>query len=218
MAPDRQQWVATEAWEDSYQRTRRNLGTRMRRIKHFEIPTSALILDFGCGDGLDLQAFKKLGYDRVIGLDNSAYLLQNLKAFRSIQGDAYTLSFPANCFDVVFVNSVFHHLHLEPALASIQRVLQQNGRLCFIEPRNSPVRKLLDWLTFSPLAHLSPVLSHRRVTLLDEYDEHYGWLSLEGSLENTLCQMGFSNIEIQTDWINMFVSCHKGISNLDDDQ
>ena len=56
MSSNQDVWVATDDWEVSYQKTRRNLNTRMRRIKRFGIPISALILDFGCGDGLDMQA------------------------------------------------------------------------------------------------------------------------------------------------------------------
>ena len=213
MSPNQKSWHATNDWEISYQRTRRNVNTRARRIKRFKIPRTALILDFGCGDGLDIRAFNKLGYKHVIGVDNSFNLLHNLGNFTSVQSDAYQLAFPADCFDMVFVNSVFHHLHLEPALMSINRVLKPGGRLCFIEPRNSLGRRLLDWLTFSPLAKLWPILWHRRVTLLDEYEEHYHWLSLESNLMKTLYHHGFSDIRTQRDWINMFISCQKPFDN-----
>jgi SAM-dependent methyltransferase len=209
MSSSQGQWVATEAWEASFQYTRRNLATRLRRIKLFQIPVEALILDFGCGDGLDMQAFKKLGYDRVVGLDNSFNLLRRLSGFKTVQADVYRLPIPTASFDVVFVDSVFHHLDLEAALNSIHCILKPGGRLCFIEPRNSLGRKLLDWFTFSPLARFWPMLAHRRVMLIDELEEHYGWLNCESSLSDTLRQQGFSQIEFQNDWINMFVSCQK---------
>lgn len=53
-------------------------------------------------------------------------------------GVAEVLPFPAGKFDVVFVDSVFHHfLRVEKVLSEIKRVLKSKGLLCFVEPNQS---------------------------------------------------------------------------------
>ena len=202
-------WASTKEWKKSFHHTRRNLQTRIHRINYFDIPKDALILDYGCGDGLDLQAFASLGYNNVIGIDHSAQFARKIRTFPAVIGDVYSLVFADASVDVIFVNSVLHHLHLPTALPEINRILKPEGKFHFIEPRNSPFRKVLDWATLSLLAKLSATLLHRRRMLLDEWEEHYRWLAQEPKVKKTLLAAGFGNIQTQHDLVNMFVSCTK---------
>lgn len=198
-----------DKWELSYLETRRKLGVREKRIQLFGIDPAKKILDYGCGDGLDLRVFHNLGYSDVIGLDRSEKLLRQAKGFNVVLGDGYAAPFPAASFDVVFVDSVFHHLDFRKALTEINRILKLGGELCYIEPRNSFARKVLDFLTFSPLAFLSKTLSHRRTTLIEEYDLHYAWLRNEKTMHDLLGETGFQIVTYKRDKINMFVKCRK---------
>jgi len=198
-----------DEWELSYLGTRRKLEVREKRIKLFSIDPAKKILDYGCGDGLDLRVFHNLGYSDVIGLDRSEKLLRQAKGFNVVLADGYATQFPAASFDVVFVDSVFHHLDFRKALTEINRILKLEGELCYIEPRNSFFRKVLDFVTFSPLAFLSETLSHRRITLTQEYDLQYAWLRNEKAMHKILRQTGFQIVTYKRDMINMFVKCRK---------
>jgi SAM-dependent methyltransferase len=207
-------WKATTDWESSYFHTRRNRRRRRRRLKHFRIPLAAKILELGCGDGLNLELLHAMGYRSLIGVDNSALLLSRIEGeSQVIQGDALGLPFKGASFDVVLVDSVFHHLEFEPTLKEIIRILNDGGRLCFIEPRNSFMRRLLDLATLSPIARWIPLLYHRQITLLDEYEVHYDWLRREASIPGQLKKAGFTHVQISKDALNLLVSCHKS-SNL----
>jgi len=201
--------VSVNKWELSYVETRRKLEVREKRIRLFNIDPAKKILDYGCGDGLDLRVFHNLGYRDVIGLDRSEKLLRRVKGFNVVLADGYATQFPAASIDVVFVDSVFHHLDFGKALTEINRILKLGGELCYIEPRNSFFRKVLDLVTFSPLVFLSKTLSHRRITLTEEHNVHYAWLRNEKTMHETLRQTGFQIITYKRDMINMFVKCRK---------
>ncbi len=69
------------------------------------------ILDFGCGPGRDLKAFKDLGHEPV-GLDGSARFAAMARDFTGCEvwhQDFLTLQLPAEYFDGIFANaSLFH--------------------------------------------------------------------------------------------------------------
>lgn len=88
-------------------------------------------LDLGCGDTIYKANFEQIGYT-YIGLDCSSP-----KA--TLQGDAHTLPFKDNSFEVIFTRSVFEHLH-NPFMAAneVYRILKPNGlfigSVAFLEP------------------------------------------------------------------------------------
>ena len=166
-------------YEDAYLKTRRGLGKRKRRINLFKINNNASILDYGCGDGLDLIAFHELGYKNVIGIDNSSNLLAKINGHKIVLTDAHNTGFKGNIFDVVFINSVIHHLNVIKSLQEIKRILKKNGGiLCIIEQRDSILRKIFDLITFSPLSSIHGILKNRRIALTEEYEIYKEWLRL----------------------------------------
>jgi ubiquinone/menaquinone biosynthesis C-methylase UbiE len=111
-------------------------------------------------------------------------------------GDCQRLPFCAAAFDVVFVNSVLHHLVIDQALAEISRVLRPRGLLCFVEPRPGWARRVADLITLSWLGGILPSdeLHHRRVALQLEMKEYSRWLNQYSSLEAILKAHGFARV------------------------
>lgn len=99
------------------------------------------VLDIGCGAGLDtLLAARMVGPEgRVVGMDVTQAMIDKAGANLSVLGlqnvtfqlgEAESLPFPNNDFDVVISNGVFNlTLDKEKALKEAHRVLKPGGRL-----------------------------------------------------------------------------------------
>src|SRR3954451_16157717 len=122
-------------------------------VKHYGIKPGDKILDVGCGKGFLLFDFTKVvsGLD-IHGIDVSSYAIENAKdevKERLQVGNANSLPFPDNHFDLVFSLNALHNLHcydLEPALREIERVGKKNKYIC-VESYRTEVEKanLLYW-------------------------------------------------------------------------
>jgi len=96
----------------------------------------ALILDLGCGTGGSFSLLRNWG--AVVGLDNSQIALgfarkRGMNAL--VLGDAQSLPFGENRFDLVAVLDVLEHLDDDcQALREIWRVLKPGGAVVFTVP------------------------------------------------------------------------------------
>lgn len=189
-------WGQSHHWEEACIKTRRNLDERKRRISFLDIKKKDRVLDLGCGDGLNVGVLKKVGVKRVTGIDISPELLsiakKENKHAKFYLASAEKLPFKANSFDVVFVDSVFHHfMRYERALKEIKRVLAKGGRLCFIEPHHSVVRSFYDFISTSFIASFIPSLKKRGESYIGEIKFMKHWLATENTFYNTLAKLGF---------------------------
>ncbi|MGQ9519662.1 MAG: class I SAM-dependent methyltransferase [Candidatus Fervidibacter sp.] len=107
-------------------------------IQRFWKPKSnpALILDLGCGTGGSFSLLRNFGV--VVGLDNSRLALSHARK-RGMKhltlGDALSLPFIDNSFDLVAILDVLEHLEDDcQALKEIWRVLKPEGRVVFTVP------------------------------------------------------------------------------------
>jgi len=195
-------------WEKAYLGQRRNLWRRERRIKIFNIDRSKSILDYGCGDGLDLIIFRKLGYKKIAGLDHSEDYLSKIRAqFKVYLGDACDTGIPSQSFDAIFIDSALHHFDLPRALKEIRRILKVGGELCFIEPSDTFARKLLDSATLCPLFSFFGYLRKRRITLIEERNIYNNWLKQQPFLLTMLRKFGFRVVFCQKRLITIIVKC-----------
>lgn len=101
------------------------------------------LLNLGCGAGEEAIYFAKKGAT-VWAIDISSQMLKVAKKLATRFGltkgitfkkdNAEDLSFPENYFDLIFGNSVLHHVNIEKAAKETYRVLKKGGKAVFIEP------------------------------------------------------------------------------------
>ena len=113
------------------------------------LSSESLVLDFGCGDGYMVSAYRAAGYQAVGADVHLEYPNEWLKLI-SAESGTYRLPFPSNSFDFLCSNSVLEHVEdLDAALAEMYRVLRPGGAsLHFFPPRWCPIEPHV----FVPLA------------------------------------------------------------------
>lgn len=106
----------------------------------FKLNKSHFILDFGCGTGRHVAAFRDAGYC-AYGVDIKGGLWESCapdeRSWLRLSPNRfiYQIPWPDSSFDVVYSNQVFEHLmHYEPALEEIRRVLKPQGVVINIFP------------------------------------------------------------------------------------
>ncbi len=186
----------TNEWEDACIKTRRNTQQRSKRISEFNIKDSDKVLDLGCGDGLNVTILRENGIKNVVGIDISKNLIKIAKKNNPHNtfalGSAEKLPFKDGTFNIVFVDSVFHHLlKYDKAIKEIKRILKRGGFLCFIEPHQSFARRVFDFITILPISSFIPFFRERRVAYFGEKHLMTHWLKTEEEFFSTLLSNGF---------------------------
>jgi SAM-dependent methyltransferase len=98
------------------------------------------ILDFGCGPGRDLRAFRDLGHE-VIGLDGAERFVELARRFSGCEvwlQDFLRLQLPPQYFDGIFANASLFHVpseELPRVLRELWSALKPNGVLFSSNPR-----------------------------------------------------------------------------------
>ncbi len=168
-------------WEDACIKTRRSIFLRKRRLLKFQIQKTDRVLDLACGDGLDISILEKIGIKNIVGIDISGFLLTRArklnKGIKFYKAHSEKLPFQSEIFDVVLVDSFFHHLEkFDKTLREIKRVLVNGGSLCFIEPHRSFARRLFDKISSLKLTQCVPFIKNRQVAYLGEKKGMEHWL------------------------------------------
>ncbi|NYT66661.1 class I SAM-dependent methyltransferase [Alcaligenaceae bacterium] len=109
-------------------------------LRHIQAATPYQLLDFGCGPGRDLKAFKALGHN-VIGLDGSerfADMARKDSGCEVWQQNFLDLQLPDAYFDGIFANAVLFHIpsqELPRILKQLHATLKPGGVLFSSNPR-----------------------------------------------------------------------------------
>lgn len=100
------------------------------------------LLDFGCGPGRDLKAFREQGHV-VVGLEGAARFVDMARAYSGCevwQQDFLALELPDSFFDGVFANASLFHVPsqaLPQVLAALHATLKPGGVLFSSNPRGN---------------------------------------------------------------------------------
>lgn len=103
------------------------------------------VLDFGCGPGRDLVAFKRLGHD-AIGLDGApsfVHMARTMSGCEVWQQDFLALDLPESYFDGIFANASLFHVpedRLPAVLRQLHAALRPRGILFASNPRGENQR------------------------------------------------------------------------------
>lgn len=109
-------------------------------LQHIEAAPPFEILDFGCGPGRDLKAFKDLGH-RPTGVEGSAAFAAMARDYSGcdvLQQNFLQLELPAARFDGVFANASLFHVptqELPRVLRQLHATLKPGGVLFSSNPR-----------------------------------------------------------------------------------
>jgi len=111
-------------------------------LRHIAGEPPFTILDFGCGPGRDLKAFKALGHV-AIGLEGAARFVAMARAESGCevwQQDFLKLDLPEARFDGVFANAALFHVpcrELPRVLRQLRAALKPGGVLFCSNPRGA---------------------------------------------------------------------------------
>ena len=111
-------------------------------LRHIRATPPFRILDFGCGPGRDLAAFRALGHE-AIGLDGSpvfAAMARETSGCEVWEQDFLALKLPAGHFDGIFANACLFHvptLQLPRVLRELHSALRPDGVFFSSNPRGN---------------------------------------------------------------------------------
>ena len=149
------------------------------------------ILDFGCGPGRDVMAFKEMGH-KPVGLDGCINFVNMAKSYTGcdiLHQDFLKLDLPASTFDGVFANASMFHIpssELPQVLERLHCALKPNGVLFSSNPRgaNSEGWNGARFGAYHDLVGWNSYLTNAGFTAIDHYyrpqglpREHQPWLA-----------------------------------------
>ncbi len=158
----------------SYQAILKRLLSEDPGRGYFDLPTDALVVDAGCGYGEYMRLLAARGHTHLVGIEPDPLCREVARAagMDVREGTLLATGLPDGFADTVVVNEVFHHIaDYSEAVEELYRILKPGGFLCFSEPRNTPLRRAMDFLTFEvPLRKLIPAVEMRYQVMVLEIE------------------------------------------------
>lgn len=173
------------------------------------------ILDIGCGTGSILKYLGKY-FDKAHGIDVSKGMITQARLNNPngdfISGDANSLPYKNNEFDMVISHAVFHYLNRNTALKEAIRILKPNGKLVIAEVIKLPkyqkyIEKLILRYIFTLLRLIKEHGFFRTIDILN-YISSPDWQNLVGRNQNN-----FSPVEFRRFYSKQLDNLKYGIAN-----
>ena len=118
-------------------------STRKAFLMLSDIPEQPLILDVGCGPGLQTLDLANLTEGKIIALDNHQPFLDRLservrhlgltERIRVVNGDMFSLDFEPGSFDLIWAEGSIYIMGFEKALGAWKPLLKKPGYLAATE-------------------------------------------------------------------------------------
>ena len=126
----------TERLDFSYRLLRRTSEIKAVILRCFRDYSTLNCLDIGAADGIMLSSLNnEFGFGRAIGIDISTELFKENGAIELEQGNAESLNFGENVFDIVIASAVIEHVdNPNKLLSECYRVLKKGGILVITTP------------------------------------------------------------------------------------
>jgi ubiquinone/menaquinone biosynthesis C-methylase UbiE len=178
------------AWEAAYARFESRATEtakflrRLRWLGADHWPRDLRVVELFCGRGNGLDAWHRLGFGEIEGVDISKSLLERYLGDAQLYvGDCRRLGFADASRDIICVQGGLHHLlvlpdDLQATVAEAWRVLKPDGRMVVVEPWATPflavVHRLcrLSWARRASrkLDSLACMIEHEQAT-------YFNWLA-----------------------------------------
>jgi ubiquinone/menaquinone biosynthesis C-methylase UbiE len=186
----------------------------LRRMGVLSQDKSAVILELFCGKGELQEIVRESGYTRVFGSDISESELRHTGQPQRLQAcDSMYTCYKPEAFDFVFVNEGLHHLlglaDMKRCFCEINRILKPGGTFVFYEPADTPVRRFLSLILFSPLINITSRTKRIRDELVKELSEYRFWLRNTSSVLRLLEDAGFRIEKNRKTLMHMVVTAKK---------
>jgi ubiquinone/menaquinone biosynthesis C-methylase UbiE len=190
-----ERWTAPQeccdaVWESAYARFEtpeveiRKFLSRLRGFGVERWNRDLQVVEIFCGRGSGLEAWRRLGFQRLEGVDISETLLSRYTGAAQLYvGDCRRLQFPDASRDVVCVQGGMHHLPVLPedlraTVAEVWRVLRPGGRFIVVEPWGTPFLTLVHGLCRQPaLRAVSGKIDALADMIEREQKTYFNWLS-----------------------------------------
>lgn len=114
-----------------------DLGRKFLREEVTKTPKESVLLDVGCGNGLDLLAFNEMGFSHLYGVDPSEKFIdearERLPDVHLEVGTFESLPFEDAYFDVITSRHAVHYSKdLSVSLKEVARVLKTGGKFIVV--------------------------------------------------------------------------------------
>lgn len=209
-APSRE--CCDSAWEDAYARFEtpeeeiRKFVSRLRSFGVNRWNPNLSVVELFCGRGGGLDAWQRLGFSNLEGVDISASLLNRYGGNAQLYlGDCRCLQLPDASRDIICVQGGMHHLPVLPhdltsTVTEVARVLRPGGRFIVVEPWSTPFLTMVHAMAHQRvLRRMWGKLDALACMIEREHETYFNWLSRPAEVFSVL-EQSFQTVTKRAAW------------------